>query len=423
MGRSGTSAISSSLIKLGFFGGDEAQLIGPDEGNQDGYYELGPFADHNDRIRTDLGMKYDICLGCPPDWAEYENMGVHVAQLKRLIQASFGDHGRWILKDPRISLLLPIYEHVLAEMGIKPTLVLCVRNPLNAAASFHKRFGAPEYWAVAMWLQHTLSVLEAARRLPCRVVSYEAFLADSAGALRPVVELFPSVQPDPEAWDALGVIPKEHLNHGTRCDTDLSLLRPAAIEQTYRLCLKAAEDPSLLDKHGLDTEIQALWEEFEGWWSFPPYEKLLASRLRLAFTVNGVTHAPEVLYSPKRRPQTFEISFEAPEGAYIEGQLSDWPGLLFLRDVHVLDCHGDKKSIALERASDITSQLHPEGEIWTLPRIGNHFRFAAPGGRCVFSITFSIIAEPVEAVRLASEAWTECIALRRRVAELEAGRE
>lgn len=422
MGRSGTSAISSSLLRLGFFGGDETQLIGPDEGNEDGYYELSPFADHNDRIRTDLGMKYNICLGCPPEWEEYENMRVHVAKLERLIQTTFGDHDPWLLKDPRISLLLPIYESVLSDLGIRPTLVLCVRNPLNVAASFHKRFGAPVHWAVAMWLQHTLTVLEASRRHGCRVVSYEGFLKDPIKALAPLVELFPSVLPSKEAWGSLNCLKRTDLNHGTQPQSGLDELKPAAIKRTFDLCLRAANDPPALDAHELDGQINELWEEFQAWWTLPPYEKILASRLRLTYSVNGATQAPEVIYIPKRRPQTFEIPFEAPAGARVEAKLCDWPGVLFLRDIHIIDSSGNKMPLALERAADIISKLHPEGEIWTLPRTGNHFRFAAPGGKCVFSITFSIIAEPVEAARLASESWLECLALRRRVAELEDGK-
>jgi hypothetical protein len=239
-------------------------------------------------------------------------------------------------------------------------------------------------------------------------------------ALKPILDLFPTMEPSQEAVDALPAMSKDNFNHGSQGDAALESLRPSAIKRTYELCLKAAAEPAALEDGGFSEEITELWDEFQAWWSFPPYEKVLASRLRLTYSANGRAESPEIIYSPKRKPQTFEIPFDAPFGAPVEGKISDWPGIVFVRDVHLRDAAGNRTPINLERATDISSAAHPEGEVWTLPRVGNHFRFIAPGGKYVFSITFSIIAEPIEAARLASESWLECLALKRRVAELEA---
>lgn len=416
MGRSGTSAVASGLIQLGAFGGEEKARLKGDRGNPDGYFELGPFADLNDQIRSSLGMKYNICQNCPEDWESYENIEAHLSELVELLGSTFNGHQRWLLKDPRISLLMPVYKEAFRRLKLKPTFIICVRNPLDSSASFSKKFGLPETWALAMWLQHTLTALKETEGSPFHVIPYESFLESPTETLGKVVAGVKGWKPTDSAWGQVAQLPRQDWNHGEGTQDLLADLRPAIIRESYDLCLRISKGPH----EAWAKEIDPLWAEFNAWWHLPPYDRLLASRVVLSSQVQGAEATFEQIYVPRRKSQTVELTYEADPRAWVEVQITDWPGIFLLKDVHCLDASGSRMTVEIERAGDIACVPHPEGQIWTVPRVGNHFRFSAPPKGVKISITFSSIADPPEASRVASEAWIECLALRQRVAELEA---
>jgi hypothetical protein len=267
-----------------------------------------------------------------------------------------------------------------------------------------------------MWLQHTMATLHASTRLRTRVVSYEQFLRSPAESLKPVLDLYPELEIPDSAWEGLKTTSKEALNHGMHSDAELDSLNPA-IKLAYELCLKVAGGPKALDQGQFTKEINRQWTEFEFWWTLPPYEKTLSSTLRLIHNSAHGQQKWEAIYLLKRKPQTLELAFKAPRGTLIEGQLSDWPGQFLVTKTELVDAQGTVTPISLECATDVVWAPNELGVIWNIPRIGNHFRFVAPGGPCRFSITFSTNCEPSEVSRIASEYWLECESLRRKLGQ------
>jgi hypothetical protein len=49
--------------------------------------------------------------------------------------------GAWAIKDPRSSLLLPLWRQVAAELELPLKLVLCVRDPAEVTTSLVRRAG------------------------------------------------------------------------------------------------------------------------------------------------------------------------------------------------------------------------------------------------------------------------------------------
>ena len=58
-------------------------------------------------------------------------------QLALLLHEEYGTSPLFVVKDPRISRLLPLWFAVLAELQIAPAIAVAVRNPLEVAARHH----------------------------------------------------------------------------------------------------------------------------------------------------------------------------------------------------------------------------------------------------------------------------------------------
>ncbi len=56
-----------------------------------------------------------------------------------MIKSEFADSDLFVVKDPRLSRLLPLWFDVLDELGIEAVVVIPFRNPLEVAASLKAR--------------------------------------------------------------------------------------------------------------------------------------------------------------------------------------------------------------------------------------------------------------------------------------------
>jgi hypothetical protein len=68
----------------------------------------------------------------------------------------------WVLKDPRMSLLLPGWLPTLEV----PIAVIMYRDPTEIALSLHKRDGLPAEYAMALWEYYSVTLLNASVKLP-----------------------------------------------------------------------------------------------------------------------------------------------------------------------------------------------------------------------------------------------------------------
>jgi hypothetical protein len=99
------------------------------------------------------------------------------------IEKSFGGATRIALKDPRLCLLLPLWTQALAALGYASRLVFIYRNPLEVAASIHRRNQIPARRGLQLWLYYNLRCLQDAESLGgiARVASFHALLDDPEG--------------------------------------------------------------------------------------------------------------------------------------------------------------------------------------------------------------------------------------------------
>jgi hypothetical protein len=82
---------------------------------------------------------------------------------------------RWAWKDPRTSLTLPFW---LRALEVRPVIVLCLRNPLEACRSLQQRNHVDKPTAVALWERYLQTILRSAEGLPVLIGWFDAILDD-----------------------------------------------------------------------------------------------------------------------------------------------------------------------------------------------------------------------------------------------------
>ena len=104
-------------------------------------------------------------------------------QLALLLHEEYGTSPLFVVKDPRISRLLPLWFAVLAELQVAPVTAIAVRNPLEVAASLKARDGFTTTKSLLLWLRHALDAEQHSRDRPRSIVMYDELLRDWQGVL------------------------------------------------------------------------------------------------------------------------------------------------------------------------------------------------------------------------------------------------
>ncbi len=164
MHRSGTSALARMLSLLG------AELpehvLGARRGNEAGHWEPERLVQLHDEMLTEAGSRWDDWRRFDPSSLGPERLAHYRGEISRLIAEEYGDARLFVLKDPRICRFVPLYEEVLAGMGIAPRFVLTYRNPISVLDSLAARDGMSPSYASLLWLRHVLDAEEATRGKP-----------------------------------------------------------------------------------------------------------------------------------------------------------------------------------------------------------------------------------------------------------------
>lgn len=178
MHRSGTSALTGTLARMGVRLGQEGSVLPPREDNPSGFYEsFGIFAAHENML-TALGTSWDDPGPMPADWLQHPAAAVAKEAIREHLEAQMAGAPMWVVKDPRLSRVLPLWRELLAEIGVQVRYVLCVRHPLEVARSLSARDGFSEAKGIALWLRHTLEAVMASQQGPRVALSYDDLLTD-----------------------------------------------------------------------------------------------------------------------------------------------------------------------------------------------------------------------------------------------------
>lgn len=179
MHRSGTSALAGALHKLGADLGPRSSWIQPAADNPRGFFEYGPVVDLDRDLLAALGGSWSSPPPLPSGWVHDER----ISDLReRAEQLSAEIPERMVVKDPRLSLLQPLWE----EIGRVPASLLCLRHPAAVADSLLSRNQFAIDQSLFLWFRYTAAALHA--RPDALVIEYEALLTDPISQLERVTD-------------------------------------------------------------------------------------------------------------------------------------------------------------------------------------------------------------------------------------------
>lgn len=163
----------------------------PQPDNPRGFWENRAISVLNERLLTALGGAWD----CPPPlvsgWERSPAVEPWLAECRvRLEELSSTGDGVFVVKDPRLSFTLPLWQRVTPAAHV----VLPLRDPVAVAQSLRARNGIPLERGIGLWLAYNQSLLDT-RGNDIAVVDYEALVAqprDTAESLCATLNLAPA---------------------------------------------------------------------------------------------------------------------------------------------------------------------------------------------------------------------------------------
>lgn len=174
MHRSGTSALTRVLSLLGC--DLPVTLMPAGEGNELGHWESEEICRLNESILQSAGARWDEWKPVNPGWYQSAKAAEYRDRALAVMNREFGESRLFILKDPRICLLVPFWLEVLGEMGVRPHAVFSVRNPEEVARSLASRDGHERAYSRLVWLRHVFESEFALRGVPRAFTAYDDLL-------------------------------------------------------------------------------------------------------------------------------------------------------------------------------------------------------------------------------------------------------
>jgi hypothetical protein len=211
VGRSGTSATSGLLVKLGLTPPPPDDLVPAASSNEQGHWESKTLV----RCDTRLLRKIGSSTYAPPEpmssWKETTGYQDTKVIAERWFSSTYTGNPL-ALKDPRMCLTLPFWRDVLpAPMAA----VLVLRDPIQNARSREARDGVPMTMGLAIWDRYQRSAVAGLEGLPTLVLEFDSMFANPSQTSAEVVKFLRQVgiKVLPEAEEAASTWLDSSLRH------------------------------------------------------------------------------------------------------------------------------------------------------------------------------------------------------------------
>jgi hypothetical protein len=175
--RSGTSAFTRVL---GLCGATlPTRLLDAIPGDNDkGFWEPSRINSIHEELLRSLESSWDDISDFPQTWFTTHEAENYKNRLLLELKEDFSDTNLFIIKEPRMCRLVPLWSDVLAEFGAEPLVLIPVRNPLEVAASLKARDGFQQEKSLLLWLQNFLAAERDSRLMKRTFISYGQLMDD-----------------------------------------------------------------------------------------------------------------------------------------------------------------------------------------------------------------------------------------------------
>jgi len=206
MHRSGTSALAGALGAMGFGIGPPDDLMPADDGNPEGYFELLSIVRANDDLLAHFGGRWDSPPIFPHDWTK-EDVAIQFVDAQRAALGELFGNDPYLLKDPRISILLPLWRQITND---KDCAVVIVRDPLEVAASLTRRDELRTLTGLALWATYNRAMLRDLQGARVHVCNYADLIENPSAVLTDIAASLGAWGEGPEDLDLTKAIAAIH---------------------------------------------------------------------------------------------------------------------------------------------------------------------------------------------------------------------
>jgi len=246
MHRSGTSAVTRSINLLGAYLGEDTAFVTPLSDNPEGYWERSDIVNFNGRLLDQIKKNWDTVAPLPDKWHKSDKIKPFRDELVEFIKINFSDHQLWAWKDPRISLLLPIWKDALDELGIKSSIVFVIRNPLDVAKSLNKRDGFSYDKSFGIWFNYATTAFQNLSNFTYTFIHYDRLIHDWESELRRCSSVLgiPWPNDDSQLRIKMNEFIRPDLRHSFSGMNELKHANaPRPVIKLYELLLKTTKSP------------------------------------------------------------------------------------------------------------------------------------------------------------------------------------
>ena len=201
MHRSGTSAITRGLATLGCTLGN-ALIEGIPGINDKGFWEDVDINTFNQQLLEESGSDWSHCVHLPTDYFNAPILRNRQYEARALLAHKLRQGRPLALKEPRISILLPFWQRVFADLGLDVVYLHAIRNPFEVAQSLLVRDGFSQERSMLLWFFYHQAALRHTRDATHVVVDYAAFLEDPIHQLSRISDALGLEPFDPECPDS-----------------------------------------------------------------------------------------------------------------------------------------------------------------------------------------------------------------------------
>lgn len=186
MHRSGTSAVTGALSRLGMSLGGRLVPAAPD--NPLGYFENADAVEINETLLLELGRGWDDLRPLPEGWRASAAADAARQRIATWLRHEVPGAETVVLKDPRLCLSFPLWREVFEANGVAVRVVLAHRRLSEVVASLMARDALAPRHALLLALQHVLLAEQSSRGLKRTGSHYDALMAAPAIELTRVLD-------------------------------------------------------------------------------------------------------------------------------------------------------------------------------------------------------------------------------------------
>ena len=189
MHRSGTSALCGALNQAGVSFGEHLLPAAPGI-NDKGFFEDVRVMSIHDELLSAFGSSWYRVRPMQPGWLQSEAARTAIDALHPILEELLQAAPVVGVKDPRLSVLMPLWYQLLAEVGAEARHVIVVRPPVEVAQSLRARDDLAEVISYECYCNYYLDLLVHTATSPRIFVRFDELIADELAALRRISKAF-----------------------------------------------------------------------------------------------------------------------------------------------------------------------------------------------------------------------------------------